>query len=296
MMSPTLLAKPVIIIGAGRSGTNMLRDVLTRLDGVDTWPCDEINYIWRHGNRDEPTDELTPAHATPDVVDFIRCQFSRMVNSSSLVRFPAEERFLVEKTCANSLRVSFVDTVFPEARYIFLVRDGRDVVASARRRWKAPIDVRYLMAKARFVPLGDLPYYSSRYLLNRLSKHRNSEKSLAAWGPKFQGMDQLSASKSLDHVCAAQWTRCVQSSSDAFEAMSSDKVLTVHYEQFVTQPLEVLQHITEFIGAKHDIETLQQACSEVREESVGKGKDEFHDEKGELMKIMHATLARQGYE
>ena len=39
-----------MIIGAARSGTNMLRDVLTSLDGVDTWPCDEINYIWRHGN------------------------------------------------------------------------------------------------------------------------------------------------------------------------------------------------------------------------------------------------------
>ena len=30
-------------------GHNMLRDVLTKLPGVATWPCDEINYIWRHG-------------------------------------------------------------------------------------------------------------------------------------------------------------------------------------------------------------------------------------------------------
>ena len=50
--------KPIIIIGAPRSGTNMLRDVLCNLDGVGSWPCDEINYIWRHGNVKNPSDEF----------------------------------------------------------------------------------------------------------------------------------------------------------------------------------------------------------------------------------------------
>ena len=31
---------------------------------------------------------------------------------------------LVEKTCANSLRVPFVEKIVPEAKYIFIVRDG----------------------------------------------------------------------------------------------------------------------------------------------------------------------------
>ena len=48
----------IIIIGAPRSGTNMLRDVLTALPGFETWPCDEINLAWRHGNRALPSDEL----------------------------------------------------------------------------------------------------------------------------------------------------------------------------------------------------------------------------------------------
>ena len=53
----------VIIIGAPRSGTNILRDVLTSFDGICTWPCDEINYIWRHGNAKYPSDELLAANA-----------------------------------------------------------------------------------------------------------------------------------------------------------------------------------------------------------------------------------------
>lgn len=36
---------PVVIIGAGRSGTNALRDALTALPEFETWPCDEINPI-----------------------------------------------------------------------------------------------------------------------------------------------------------------------------------------------------------------------------------------------------------
>ena len=55
----------IVLVGAPRSGTNMLRDVLTALDGIGTWPCDEINYIWRHGNVRYPSDELPRENATP---------------------------------------------------------------------------------------------------------------------------------------------------------------------------------------------------------------------------------------
>ena len=70
--------QPVIIIGAARSGTNMLRDVLTSLPGVGTWPCDEINYIWRHRNARNPLDEFQPEQATDPVRRFIRGEFDRI--------------------------------------------------------------------------------------------------------------------------------------------------------------------------------------------------------------------------
>ena len=149
MTHQEIAAQPVVIIGAGRSGTNMLRDVLTRLQGVDTWPCDEINYIWRHGNRESETDEFSVEQASPDVSNFIRAQFASIVRKQGLLSYPEGDRFIVEKTCANSLRVPFVNSVVPEAKYIFLVRDGRDVIASARKRWQAPLNIPYLLSKAK---------------------------------------------------------------------------------------------------------------------------------------------------
>ena len=84
--------KKIIIIGAPRSGTNMLRDLLCNIDGVGTWPCDEINYIWKHGNIGSLTDELSPVMATTSVIKYIRNQFNKFAHKEKL-------GFVVEKTC-----------------------------------------------------------------------------------------------------------------------------------------------------------------------------------------------------
>ena len=42
--------KTVIILGAPRSGTNMLRDILCQHPFLNTWNCDEINPIWKYNN------------------------------------------------------------------------------------------------------------------------------------------------------------------------------------------------------------------------------------------------------
>lgn len=290
-----LAAQPVVIIGAGRSGTNLLRDVLSQLAGVDTWPCDEINYIWRHGNRAHPTDEFTAAHATENVTQFIRSSFAKRIRQSDLSNYPEGERFILEKTCANSLRVPFVDAVLPEARYIFLVRDGRDVVASARKRWQAPLDIPYLLSKARYVPPSDLSYYASRYLNNRLSRRRSKDNALAVWGPRFEGMAELGKQQSLDHVCAHQWVRCMELAERAFTMMDSAKCHQIYYEQLVSEPVNVMSGIAEFLGMKHSTDELAAACSQVHTSSVGKGKMTNEANDSALSEIMKPVLVQHGY-
>lgn len=285
-------ATPVIIIGAGRSGTNMLRDVLTGLDGFSTWPCDEINYIWRHGNKNYETDEFTQAHASAEVVDYIRRQFSAFIANSELAKMPPDSRYILEKTCANSLRVPFVDTVIPEARYIHLVRDGRDVVASALQRWKAPLDIPYLVAKARYVPKTDLPYYASRYIGNRISKLTSAESALPVWGPKFHGMKEYSA---LADVCAAQWARCVDSATSALSDMPPSKVITISYEEFVASPAEQLLSILNFLSHSVTADQVKQACSIVKTGSVGKGKRSSDIDMVKAETLMSSTLSAHGY-
>ncbi len=233
--------RPVVIIGAGRSGTNMLRDVLTQLAGFGTWPCDEINYIWRHGNVRHPDDELSPPQATPRVRRYIRRAFDRLARRHGLTH-------VVEKTCANSLRVAFVDAVLPDARFIHIVRDGRDVVVSAEARWTAPLDLPYIARKARYVPATDLPYYGSRYLWNRLYRVLSADARLAFWGPRMAGLQEALQRHSLDEVCALQWKRCVDRAEHDLSRLPAHRVHRLRYEDFVERPADELGRLVEFLG------------------------------------------------
>ena len=267
-------AQPIIIIGAGRSGTNMLRDVLTRLQGVDTWPCDEINYIWRYGNRGYPTDEFTRDMATQQTLSYIRGEFERISKKLQFKSSPDHDNYIVEKTCANSLRVPFVCTVVPEAKFIFLVRDGRDVISSAKKRWQADLDVPYLLAKAKYVPKQDLPYYASSYFVNRFSKLFNKNNAIKIWGPRFSGMNELASSGDLDKLCATQWVRCVEASKSAFSEMNDANYIFVKYEDFVNNSRIALESITDKFQISFPSDNLESAVSIVRQSSVRNGKSE----------------------
>jgi len=283
------LEHPIIIIGAPRSGTNMLRDILTQLPGFGTWPCDEINYIWRHGNAHYPYDEFSVDQASESIKKFIRRAFIRIARKQGL-------RYVVEKTCANSLRVAFVEKVFPDAKFIFIVRDGRDAVASAMKRWKAPLDIPYLMKKAKYLPVTDAPYYAIRYLWNRISRVFSSEKKLSSWGPRFEGMSEMVRNRSLAEVCAVQWERCVQMAAKDFAAMRSEKCLLLKYEDFVSQPVAELQKIADFLSIRLENDQAARMVVSVNDKSVGKWKSDINEQTVEkIMNYIKPELKNYGY-
>lgn len=282
---------PVVIIGAGRSGTNALRDMLTRLPDFDTWHCDEINPIWRHGNISWPNDEIPPEKATPNVQKFIRGAFKKVWTRSG------KPAFIVEKTCANSLRVPFVDSVIPEAKYIYIVRSGTDVVASARKRWKGDLELPglpYLFAKVRYTPILDLPIYAWSFMKSRFDLLLGRSERLAVWGPRFVGIEKLK-DKQLEEICARQWAACVQSSDGAFGKMKPEKFLTIRYEEFALEPKNALIEILEFLGTNATDETIASAIALVRPTSIDKGQTLRNDLSSESLDAMAAALRKHGY-
>lgn len=264
-------SKNIIIIGAPRSGTNMLRDILTSFDGVATWPCDEINYIWRHGNIFFPSDELTQDMVSPRISRYIKNSFSRIRNTYN-------SPIVIEKTCANSLRVPFVDKIIPDAKYIFIYRDGIDAIGSAHERWKAELDIPYILKKIRFVPKIDLPYYAIRYLWARVYRLISREKRLAFWGPALEGMQDILRNHSLNEICLLQWKRCVEKAQQAFKNMPHDKVINVRYEDFVTNPEYELSRILKFIDKNVTKEEINFSIKNVSSKSIGKGRNALGEE------------------
>lgn len=278
MSSPNSLSyRPVIILGAGRSGTNMLRDVLCSLPNYGTWPCDEINYIWRHGNMQLPVDELDAELARPKVQSFIQRAFQSCAKRESSFN-------VVEKTCANTLRVEFVAATLPEnAVFLHIVRDGQDVMASAGRRWKAKLDIPYLLKKARFVPFFDLPYYGLRYLGTRIHRLFDREGKVSFWGPRYRGMDEDLETHSLEEICAKQWARCVTRSMEGLASLSAERVLHLRYEDFVAAPAQQMMRIGSFLHEDWSVDQIKQAVSKVSQSSVGKGRRETDLDQEELL-------------
>lgn len=267
----------------------MLRDVFTRFSGIETWPCDEINYIWRHGNLRYPSDEFPAALARSTVQRYIRHQFDWVGQ-----RYDAQ--VVVEKTCANSLRVPFVDAVVPKARYVFIRRDGLDAVGSAMGRWKAPLEIPYLARKARFVPVTDLPWYAARYFGSRLYRLVSQEGRVGLWGPQIDDMDELLTRYPLDEVCALQWQRCVESARGAFEAMHHDRWIEVGYEDFVRSPEAELGRVLDFLGIEVAPGIRSEAVNEVCPDSIGKGRAALSAESIDRIEgRVHDTLVRYGY-
>lgn len=286
----------VVIVGAPRSGTNMLRDVLTSLPGVATWPCDEINLVWRHGNRDAPSDVLTAEMARPEVRDYLRGRFDRI-----RARYGAP--VVVEKTCATSLRVPFTREVLPDARYVFIARDGIDAAASAMQRWHAPFELGYTARKARFVPFIDLPHYASRFVANQVANRR--ARGLGArsartstgeggvgtwWGPRPHDWRELMATRPLDEACAIQWQRCVEASYDGLAGLPDDRLFHVSYEDLVTDPVAHTERLTDFLGVSGDATS---AVRGVSASSIGKGRASLGPEAvARLEALVAPTLER----
>ena len=291
------MTENIIIVGAPRSGTNMLRDVLTGLPGIATWPCDEVNLFWKHHNRDFPSDELTPSHATPAVRRYMDKRFANIAR-----RYDAHT--VVEKTCATSLRVAFTATVMPDAKFLFIRRDGVDAAASTMRRWNAPLDLGYVAKKLRWAPPADLPFYGGRFVSKQLASRRaqrtadsgvtTTRKVESWWGPRPQDFRELQEHHPLDELAMIQWRRCVESSLRDLADLPADRVHGISYEDFVTDPATQLDEVLRFMDKSHLMDAS--IVSGVSSASIGKGRAALgSDTVRRLTEIGLPTLAKLGY-
>lgn len=109
-----------LVVGCARSGTSILGELLGSHPSIRY--IFEAQAIWNVGGTGvNDSHRLVAAHATPVVRQHLREWFGEQQGSAAL---------LVEKTPRNVLRIPFLRAVFPEAKIIHIVRDGRDVACS----------------------------------------------------------------------------------------------------------------------------------------------------------------------
>jgi hypothetical protein len=266
--------QPIILIGAARSGTKLVRDSLALHPQVSVVPYD-VNFLWRLGNERVPHDELTVEHARPDVVRRVR---------QAILRF-AKTPVLVEKTVSSSLRPAFVRAVFPEARIVHLVRDGLDVVESSRRQWLESPDVRYLTQKLRTVGIRSAGGYLMRYGFDTLKRLRRSSEP-PMWGPVYDGMRDDYTRLGLTSLCALQWQACARAALDAPDRGEP----LLRYESFVADPAAGLATVLDGL-----VDGGVPAVEGIRRDRIGSASALTEQERNEIMAIIGPTRAALGY-
>ena len=247
----------VIILGAARSGTTMLANILKQDRRVIY--IGEPRYIWKHKNFYVGHDMLTKKHITPEVREHITTAFQNYFQKN-------DGDVLLEKTPSNSLRFEFVYNLFPDAKYIHIIRNGIDVAFSAKKRWMGEYTKTELVHKKNLSNiskatnrrlkrkwkdsgaywldiLNDLKYTLPLYLNNIGLKKQSM------WGPCYPGINIDYKNLELIEVCSLQWKKSVESvlqfkNSESFNGDYHE----IRYEDIVSGNMQKVNNLFNFAG------------------------------------------------
>ena len=283
------MTQVVIILGAARSGTKYLRDILATASNASCVPHD-INYVWRFGSESHPDDALPSSILTPKKKAFIRKEIMRLAGVK-----PNADTIVFEKTVGSTLRVEFVNSVFPDAKFIHLIRDGRAVTESAVRQWQEPVDYRRLIDKAKSLSIRNFGY-AAWFLANVLRGKLVGRGGGRVWGPRYPGVDDdIDSGRDLLEICAKQWRFSINSTLDGLEAVPKESQLTVRYESLVHDE-ESLKQLIAFSALENSASIMSAHRARVSATEDDKWKRAFSRSEMDIIEpILNPTLERLGY-
>lgn len=223
--------RPVFIVAAPRSGSTMLFETLSQ--NIEFWTIgDESHSEFESIRALHPaaskfsSNELGAEHAKPSVVAKLLNGFLNSLKNARGTLYseiPAETRTaqfrFLEKTPKNALRIKFLRSVFPDAKFIFLHRAPRQNIASIIEAWQS----------GRFVTYPKLPGWQGLPWSLLLP---------AGWR-EFNGA-------SVAKIAAFQWAATNKKIRDDLSILPSDSWCSVSYEQLTTDKVSALRKLCEF--------------------------------------------------
>ncbi|GAA3172003.1 sulfotransferase [Blastococcus jejuensis] len=260
-LDPRLRA-PVFVLGAPRSGTTFLGSCIGTLPGV--------SYHF------EP--RVTKA-AARQVFEgtWSEQRAGRLFRSAyGLLQVAAGEggRRFVEKNPENCFIVPFLARTFPDARFVQIIRDGRDVAVShAEKPW--------LSARS----VGD----------TRRGRGGQAWGPWARWWVERDRAEEFTTASDLTRT-AWSWRRFTEAAMAGLAELPADRVLTVRYEDVVQDPVRAAEEIGAFFGHATPPDELRAALLQAKPNSVGRWRTTLDaDGLADVERESGALLRQLGY-
>jgi hypothetical protein len=216
--------RPVFVLGAPRSGTTMLFELLKETPELSGLPG-EGHDIWRALHHPRYSGWRSDALDADDV----RLGERRFVAA----RFYAQlgRGRLVEKTPENSLRLPYLLELFPDASVLVVRRNPCDVISSLIDGWRHS-EGRY---RSYFVPEDlTIPGYAHR--------RRWCFALIEGW--------REYASRPIHEIAFAQWDQCTRAIELARPLVTPDNWIDVALENLLENPEGALTAICQRVGVR----------------------------------------------
>ena len=233
------LKPPIILFGNTRSGTSIVQKVMSTHPDIVGWY--EPSELWLYADPGRPHDEFDESDATDKVKRYIRKQFLKYQQRNG-------NCVVLEKTPKNILKIPYVHATFPEATYLFIVRNPLSFVSSVELKWQRPIGRGRIIRRLKSTPVTQLHHYLKRFLNQQWNNRILRRKYLSIWGPRYKGIQEDLKTRDLLTVIARQWAICSKKAEEDLALFDNGQVLRLRYEDFVEDPIYHLERICSHCG------------------------------------------------
>jgi hypothetical protein len=202
----------------------------------------EPKYVWSWGNNFKPDDVLTEKDATQKIISHIQKRFDKFLRQSGKER-------LLEKTPNNCLRLPFIRAVFPEAKIIHIVRDGRSVFYSTGEILNQGYFKQNVLQNRLLEMLVETPYWAwSAYIPRAIETllRKIEGRPLNFWGPRPPGWRDWVETDSQNIIIAKQWSATVSQAVREGNTIDKQFYFRFRYEDLMANPINLIQNIIDF--------------------------------------------------
>lgn len=223
--------RPIFIVNPPRSGSSLLFETLSQAPNVYTVGGESHAVI--EGVRglgifaaNFDSNCLDETQATSETIPQLRDRFDALLRDRDGAPPPGGRVRMLEKTPKNALRIPFLAKVFPEAQFVYLHRDPREVLSSMMEAWES----------GRFVTYPQLPGWTGERPWSLLLT------------PGWRELGRLP----LERVVAAQWAAAMQVMLDGLDQLPADRVSTARYDVLIADPNAEIARVCKNVGLDWD--------------------------------------------